>query len=257
MASSTRLKVIGVHGIGYDHIDLTAARALGKIVFNTPDALSITVAEMTVALILSLTRRITFADDAVRKGEWIRKYEDLIGVELKGKTVGLIGLGRIGIATANRLKAFEVKLLYWSRTRKPEFEIKLGLKWSDLPDLLAESDIISLHIPGTAQTHHIIGAKEFSLMKKGVMIVNTARGRVIDETALIQALKDGQISSVALDVFEQEPISPDNPLMNMDNVVLTPHIGASSFEAMQKMATQVAQGVLDVLEGKEPPNRVA
>ena len=257
MLASPNLKAIGVHGIGCDHVDLTAAKNLGKAVINTPDALTVTVAEMAIAMMLSMTRRIALSDRAVRTGGWNRKYSDLVGVELMGKTVGLVGLGRIGAATARRLKAFEVKLLYWSRTRHPEQECEMGLEWAELPSLLARSDILSLHVPGTTETHHLIGAAELSLMKRGAMIVNTARGRIIDETALAEALRTGQISFAALDVFEQEPIASDNPLLAMDNVVITPHLGASSIEAMRRMAIQVAQGVVDVLEGREPKNRVA
>ena len=252
MTASPRLRVVGVHGIGCDHVDLAAARDLGKVVLNTPDALTVTVSEMAVAMMLSMTRRVASADKAVRTGAWARKYSDLIGVELAGKTVGLVGMGRIAAATARRLKPFDVRLLYWSRSRHPDVEREIGVEWAELPSLLARSDIISLHIPGTAETHHTIGAKELSLMKRGSMIVNTARGRIIDEAALIEALRSGHISAAALDVFEVEPIKPDNPLLGMDNVVLTPHLGASSLEAMQRMATQVAQGVIDVLEGREP-----
>jgi D-3-phosphoglycerate dehydrogenase len=240
MTLSPRLRTIGVHGIGCDHIDLTAARELGKVVINTPDALSVTVAEMTIALMLSMTRRIAAADRAIRNGGWSRKYSDLIGLELMGKTVGLIGLGRIGAATAKRLKAFDVKLLYWSRTRHPEMESELGLEWTDLLELLTRSDIISLHIPGTAETRHLLGTKQLASMKRGAMIVNTSRGMVIDEAALNEALKSGWIAGAALDVFEQEPIKLENPLLTLDNVVLSPHLGASSLEAMQRMAIQVA-----------------
>jgi D-3-phosphoglycerate dehydrogenase len=255
--SSPRLRVVGVHGIGCDHVDLAAAAELGKVVLNTPDALTVTVAEMTLAMMLSMTRRIASADRAMREGGWARKYADLIGIELMGKTVGLVGLGRIGAATAKRLAAFDVRLLYWSRTRHPDLEGEIGIEWAELRDLLARSDIISLHVPGTAETHHLIGPEELGLLKRGAMIVNTARGRVIDEAALVEALRNGKVAAAALDVFEQEPVRPDNPLLSMGNVVLAPHLGASSLEAMQRMATQVAQGVLDALEGREPKNRVA
>ncbi|MDP2900512.1 MAG: NAD(P)-dependent oxidoreductase, partial [Candidatus Bathyarchaeota archaeon] len=149
MEASPRLRAVGVHGIGCDHVDLAAARELGKVVLNTPDALTVTVAEMTIAMMLSMTRRIAAADRAVREGGWARKYGDLIGAELMGKTVGLVGLGRIGAATARRLKAFDVRLLYWSRSRRLDLEEEIGLEWAELSDLLARSDIISLHVPGT------------------------------------------------------------------------------------------------------------
>jgi D-3-phosphoglycerate dehydrogenase len=257
MKASPRLRAVSVHGIGCDHVDLTAARELGKVVLNTPDALTITVAEMTIALMLSMTRRITAADKAMRTGGWERKYSDLIGVELMGKTVGLVGMGRIGAATARRLKAFDVKLIYWNRTRHVDLEDEIGLEWAELPDLIARSDIVSLHVPGTPETRHLIGAAQIAAMKRGAMIVNMARGAVIDEAALIEALRSGHISAAALDVYEHEPIKPDNPLLTMDNVTITPHLGACALEAMQRMATQVAEGVLDVLEGREPKNKVA
>ena len=257
MAASPQLKAIGVHGMGYDHVDVAAARELGKVVFNTPDALTVSVAEMTLALMLALTRRVVAADKAVRAGDWNRKYGDLIGTDLAGRTVGLIGLGRVGAAVARRLKAFDVGLLYYSRTRRRELESYIGIEWAELDDLLSRSDIISLHVPGTSETHHMIGPREFGLMKQGVLVVNMARGRVIDQEALLDALMTDKVAGAALDVFEVEPLDPAHPLTAMDNVILTPHLGASSLEGMQRMATQVAQGILDILDGKEPQNRVA
>jgi len=257
MAASPQLKAIGVHGMGYDHVDVAAARELGKVVFNTPDALTVSVAEMTLALMLALTRRVVAADKAVRAGDWNRKYGDLIGTDLAGRTVGIIGLGRVGAAVARRLKAFDVGLLYYSRTRRRELESYIGIEWAELDDLLSRSDIISLHVPGTSETHHMIGPREFGLMKQGVLVVNMARGRVIDQEALLDALMTDKVAGAALDVFEVEPLDPAHPLTAMDNVILTPHLGASSLEGMQRMATQVAQGILDILDGKEPQNRVA
>jgi D-3-phosphoglycerate dehydrogenase len=256
MAASPQLKAIGVHGMGYDHVDIVAAMELGKMVFNTPDALTVSVAEMTLAMMLALTRRVVAADKAVRAGDWNRKYNDLIGADLAGRTVGLIGIGRIGAAVARRLKAFDVDLLYYSRTRRRELESYIGIEWAELDDLLSRSDVISLHVPGTSETYHMIGPREFDLMKQGVLIVNMARGRVIDQEALLDALMSDRVAGAALDVFEEEPLDPAHPLTAMDNVILTPHLGASSLEGMQRMATQVAQGVLDVLNGKEPQNRV-
>ena len=256
MEASSRLKVVGVHGIGCDHVDLHAAKDLGKVVCNTPDALTVTVAEMALALILATIRRVVSADKALRAGEWNRKYSDLIGVELAGKTVGIIGLGRIGTATAKRLKGFDVDLVYWSRSRKPELEKELGIKWLQLDELLSTSDLISLHIPANDETFHLIGEREFELMKQGVRIVNTARGRVIDETIMIRELESGKIAAAGLDVYEKEPLVPSSKLCQMDNVILTPHLGASNLEGMQRMATQVAEGVLTVLRGGSPENPV-
>ena len=190
MESNPRLKVVGVHGIGCDHVDLAAAKELGRTVCNTPDALTVTVAEMAMALTLALIRRIVAADKAVRADQWKRKYSDLIGAELAGRKVGIIGLGRIGEATAKRMQAFDAEVYYWSRTRKPESEKRHGFHWLELDELLKTCDIISLHIPATDETRHIIGTKHIQLMKTGSYIVNTARGKVIDEEALIKALQD-------------------------------------------------------------------
>ena len=256
MKKGRRLKAVGVHGMGCDHVDLEAARELGKVVCNTPDALTVTVAEMTMAIMLSTIRRIVAADKAVRRGEWNRKYSDLIGGELAGKTVGIVGLGRIGTATARRVKAFDADVVYWSRTRKPDVEKEMGIRWMELDRLLGASDIVSLHVPGTPETNRLIGEREIGLMKDGVILVNMARGRVVDEAAMIEALKSGKIKAAALDVFEEEPIGADNPLLGMDNVILTPHLGACNLEGMTRMALQVAEGVLTAIRGGTPENPV-
>jgi len=256
MERSRRLKAVGVHGQGCDHVDLKAAKELGKVVCNTPDALTVTVAEMTLALTLAAFRNVVSADKAVRAGQWNRKYGDLIGLELAGKTVGIVGLGRIGTATAKRLRAFDAEVVYWSRTRKPEVEQELGVTWMELDELLKACDVVSLHVPGTDETQHLIGERELGLMKQGVILVNMARGMVVDEGALIRALRSGKIRAAALDVFEKEPISPENPLMKMDNVILTPHLGACNLEGMQRMAVQVAEGVWKVMNGQRPDNPV-
>jgi D-3-phosphoglycerate dehydrogenase len=256
MTSSPRLKVIGVHGIGCDHVDLEAAGDLGLVVFNTPTALTETVAEMAIAMMLGLTRRVVSADKAVRAGEWIRKYSDLRGTELQGKTVGIIGLGRIGAAVARRLKPFRVEVLYYDIVRHQGLEEELGLEKVELDSLLGRADIITLHTPYTPQTHHLISDREFEMMKDDVYIVNTARGRIIDQESLIEALKLGKVLGAALDVFEVEPLDPYSPLTSMDNVILTPHLGASSNEAMRRMAIQVAEGALKVLRGEAPENPV-
>jgi D-3-phosphoglycerate dehydrogenase len=252
MESAPLLKAVGVHGIGCDHVDLEAASKLGKVVLNTPFALTESVAEMAVALLFALSRRIVSADKAVRAGEWNRKYRDLKGIEVMGKTVGIVGLGKIGGATARRLKSFGVKLLYNSRTRKPDLEEEIGIEYATLDALLERSDIISLSRPYTQETHHLIDAKRIASMKDGVYIVNTARGRVINQKALVEALRSGKVAAAGLDVFEEEPLNPRSPLASMDNVVLTPHLAASSEEAMERMAIQVAEGVLKVLNGEAP-----
>lgn len=256
MAASPRLRAVGVHGVGCDHVDLQAARELGKVVFNTPLALTETVAEMTLALMLALTRRVVSADKAVRAGEWTRKYGDLIGSELMGKTVGIIGLGKIGAAVARRVKPFGVELLYHDVAERSELEAELGIRRVELDTLLRMSDIITLHTPLTPQTRGLISRRELDLMADGVYLVNTARGKVIDQRALVEALRAGKVAGAALDVFEVEPLDPADPLASMDNVILTPHLGASSREAMRRMAVQVAEGVVKVLRGGVPNSPV-
>ena len=256
MMASSRLRVVGVHGVGCDHVDLQAAKELGKVVFNTPSALTETVAEMALALMLALTRRVVSADRAVRAGEWTRKYGDLIGSELMGKTVGIIGMGRIGSAVARHLKPFRVELLYFDVVERPELEAELGLRRVELDTLLGMSDIITLHTPLTPQTRGLISRREFTLMKDGVYIVNTARGNIIEQQPLIEAMEAGKLAGAALDVFEEEPLDPGDPLASMDNVVLTPHLGASSREAMRRMAVEVAEGIIEVLRGGTPRSPV-
>jgi D-3-phosphoglycerate dehydrogenase len=256
MERGPRLKVVGVHGQGCDHVDLKAAGELGKVVCNTPDALTVTVAEMTLGVTLAAFRNLVAADKAVRAGQWNRKYGDLIGLELAGKTVGVVGLGRIGSAVARLLRAFDADVVYWSRTRKPGVERELGIRWAELDELLSSSDVVSLHVPGTSETRRLIGERELGLMRQGVVLVNMARGTVVDEAALIKALGSGKVRTAALDVFEKEPISPDNPLLKMDNVILTPHLGACNLEGMQRMALQVAEGVWKAMNGQRPDNPV-
>jgi D-3-phosphoglycerate dehydrogenase len=254
--SSPRLRVVGLHGIGYDHIDVNAAKEMGKIVFNTPDALTVSVAEMALALMLSLIRRIVSSDKAVRAGEWQRKYDDLVGNELMGKKIGIIGMGRIGEALARRLNCFKVSIKYFDIIRKQELEKELKIEYGSIDDILEVSDVITLHIPASPKTHHLINRRRFEKMKKGVYIVNTARGSVIDQDALVEALKSGKVAGAALDVFQEEPLSKVHPLTEMDNVILTPHIGASTTEAMMRMAIQVTEEVLKALKGEEPSNRI-
>lgn len=256
MMASRGLKAIGVHGVGVDHIDLRAAGELGILVFNTPTALTEAVAEMTIGMMLSLTRRIVSADRAVRSGQWNRKYTDLIGVDLMGKTVGIIGLGRIGSAVARRLRPFGVKMVYYDLQDRRDIEHELGLKRVSLEELLQQSDIISIHLPLTPETRGLISRREFEMMKDGVYIINTARGGIIVQEDLIEALSSGKVSGAALDVFEREPLEVESPLIKMDNVILTPHLGASSAEAMRRMAVEVAEGIIRISRGERPKNIV-
>ncbi|MEM3622918.1 MAG: hydroxyacid dehydrogenase, partial [Candidatus Bathyarchaeia archaeon] len=248
LEASGRLKVIGVHGVGVDHIDVDFAEERGICIVRTPEALSDSVAEFTVGLILSLLRKIPLADGAVRRGEWNRKYSVLVGAELMGKTVGILGLGRIGSAVARRLGSFNVNLVYHKRNRSIELERMLGVKYVPFDELLRISDIMSIHMPLTSETYHMISFKEFALMKHGVYIVNTARGAIIDEKALYEALVSGKVAGAALDVFESEPLNPDNPLTKLENVIFTPHLAACSEETLKRLAVAVAEKVIQALK---------
>lgn len=246
--AAKRLKTIVVHGVGIDHIDLKAAERKGVKIVNTPEALTDSVAEFTIGVLISMLRRIPQADKAVRVGQWGRKYTDLIGVELMGKNVGIIGLGRIGSAVARRLKPFKVKLYYYDKIRKEDLEKELGIEYLGLNDLLKISDIILIHAPLTEETYHMISKDQFELMKNGVYIVNMGRGAIIEEKELIKYIENGKIAGVALDVFEVEPLPIDSPLTKYENVILTPHLAASSHEALRKLSIEVAKKTLEELE---------
>jgi len=242
-----KAKAIVVHGVGVDHIDLKAAEEAGIKVANTPEALTDTVAEFTIGALIALLRKIKQADEAVRRGEWSRKYTDLVGVDLKGKSVGILGLGRIGLAVAKRLKPFDVKLYYYDKIRKYDVEESLGIKYMDFKELLSKSDIILIHLPLTEETYHIISRKEFELMRNGVYIVNMGRGALIDEAELIKQIEAGKVAGAALDVFEREPLPPESPLTKYENVLLTPHLAASSVEALKRLSMDVARKTLEIL----------
>jgi D-3-phosphoglycerate dehydrogenase len=196
---------------------------------------------------LSLLRNIPAADVAIRKGEWDKKYNDLIGTDLMDKTIGIIGLGLIGSAVARRLKTFNVNLIYYKRSRTFELEKRLNIKYAPFKQLLATSDIISIHVPFTAETRNMISDEEFSLMKPSVYIVNTSRGAVINEKALYNALISEKVAGAALDVFKSEPLSRNSPLIRLNNVILTPHLAVSSKEALRRMSIAVAEEVIGIL----------
>lgn len=247
LEAAKKLKVIGVHGVGVDHIDVDFAKKRGIQIVRTPTALTDTVAEFTIGLMLSLLRKIPMADVAVRTGGWNKKYSDLIGVDLIGKTVGIIGLGQIGSAVAKRLRIFDVNRIYNKRVRSIELEKQLGVKYVTFNELLTMSDIITIHVPLTPETYHMISHKEFGLMKHGVYIVNTSRGAVIDEKALYNATVSGKVAGAALDVFESEPLDLNSPLKKLNNIILTPHLAASSEEALRRLSIIVAKEVIRIL----------
>ncbi|RLE65133.1 MAG: D-glycerate dehydrogenase [Thermoprotei archaeon] len=249
------LKVISTYSVGFDHIDIDAATKRGIYVTHTPGVLTDAVAEFTVGLLLAITRKIVDANEVVKGGKWDKPWNPffLTGPELKGKTLGIVGLGRIGRAVAKKVKGFEMKVIYYDVYRNEKAEKELGVEYVDLETLLKTSDFVSLHVPLLKETYHMIGEKELKLMKPTAYLINTARGGVVDTNALVKALKEGWIAGAALDVFEQEPLPPDHPLTKLDNVILAPHIASATIEARQRMAELAANNLVAVLKGEMPP----
>ncbi|MGI6096557.1 MAG: 2-hydroxyacid dehydrogenase [Dethiobacteria bacterium] len=257
MDASSRLKVIANFAVGYDNIDLEEATRQNIMVTNTPDVLTEATADLAWALLMAVSRRIVEADRFVRQGRfqgWGPML--LLGSELVGKTLGIIGFGRIGKAVARRARGFNMRILYFKRSPlSPVEEDELGVEYASLGEILDESDFISLHLPLTPETRYLIGEKELKRLKKGAIIINTARGPVVDEAALVDALQSGDIAGAGFDVYEHEPeLTPG--LAELDNVVLAPHIGSATEETRTKMALIAAGNILAVLKGEKPPHLV-
>jgi len=248
IGAASNLKVIGRAGVGLDNVDLEAATQKGIIVMNTPGGNTISTAEHTMSMILALSRNIPQAAASTKKGEW--KRSKFMGVELYGKILGVVGFGRIGKEVAKRCQSFGMNILAFDPFLSKEVAEAIGVEVVDLKDLLKNSDYITVHTPMTEETKHMISTEEFAAMKKGVRIINCARGGIIDEQALVVAIKEGKVGGAALDVFEQEPVSPENELLKLDNVIVTPHLGASTEEAQVNVAIEVAEIVRDALLGR-------
>lgn len=253
------LKIIAKHGIGTDNIDIKAATKKGITVVNAPEANAISVAEHALAMIMAISKNIALLDRKVRKGEFGARSEFLC-TEVKGKTVGLIGYGRISRLLARKLKALDVELMAYDafagediKKAAKEFEVMMV---DSVESIYQKADFISIHIPLTKETRNMIGKKELSMMKSNAFLINVARGGIIDETALYDALKDKKIAGAALDVFEKEPPGIENPLFKLDNLLASPHNAALTNEAMIAMAVDSSQGIVDFLSGKEPQNIV-
>ncbi len=253
---STSLKGIANYAVGYNNIDIAAAKKKGILITNTPDVLTNATADIVWGLILAVTRRIIEGDTICRKNAfpgWLPEY--LLGFEVTGKTLGIIGAGRIGTAVGKRAIGFDMKILYHSRTRKMRIEKEYGFVYTEMNNLLKEADIVSLNVPYTSETHHLITRRELKLMKPSAYIINTARGKIIEESHLIEALKTGKIAGAGLDVFYNEP-SISKELSNLSNVVLTPHIGSATTQARNAMAVMVAENLLAIEQGIQPPNLI-
>jgi D-3-phosphoglycerate dehydrogenase len=248
------LRLIGRAGVGVDNVDLEAATDKGVVVMNAPDGNTIAAAEMAFALMLSLARQIPAAHQSLEAGKWDRK--SFMGTEVHGKTLGIVGFGRIGRAIAKRARGFDMNILAYDPYISPEAPMAMGVAAVSLEDLYARSDFITLHAVPSDETYHMINAESIAAMKHGVRIINAARGSLIDEAALAEALKAGKVAGAALDVYEEEPPAQDNPLIGLPNVIHTPHLGASTLEAQDAVAVQIAQQVLDALFNNEYRNVV-
>ena len=247
IAAGTRLTVIGRAGVGVDNIDLTAATQAGITVVNAPTGNTIAAAEHTVALLFALARKVPAADASIRRGEWRRAA--FTGRELRGKILGIVGLGKIGMAVADRARAMEMEVIGHDPFVTEEAAAHHGVRLIALPDVLRRSDAITVHVPLTRATRDLIGEAELATMKRDALLINVARGGVIDEGALAQALRDGRLGGAAVDVFTAEP-PRESPLLDAPETVLTPHLGASTAEAQTRVAVEAAQQVLDVLAGR-------
>lgn len=242
------LKVISRYGVGYDQVDIKACGQRGIVVTNTPGANAESVADLAVGLMLAVARQIPYADEQTKKGGWPR----IKGIELYGKTLGVIGLGAIGKGVARRAKGFSMRVLAYDPVIDEAFCRQYGVEIATFEEVLSNSDFISLHLPLKDQTRHIINSNTISLMKDGAILINTARGGLVDQEAVYHALKSGKLGGVGVDVFEAEP--PGNlPLFELDNVVATPHMGSSTVDAIKAMANMAVKNLIDVLTGKECP----
>lgn len=252
-----RLKVVSNMAVGFDNIDVAECTKRGILVCNTPGVLTETTADLAWALLMAAARRITEAERFLRENKWTTWSPMLLtGMDIYGATLGIIGFGRIGQAVARRAKGFGMKVLYYNRTARPDLEASMGVRRATLEELLSTSDFVSIHVPLTEETRGMIGERELSLMKPTAVLVNTARGQVVDEEALCQALKERWIFAAGLDVFHEEPLPADSPLRDLDNVVLLPHIGSASIATRTKMAVMAAQNLIQALSGKRPEHVV-
>ncbi len=253
-AAAPRLSVVGVASVGTDRIDLAAATRAGVMVVNAPTGNTIAAAEHTMALMLALLRHVPAADASVRSGEWERGR--FTGAELRHKTLGIIGLGKIGKAVARRATGFEMRVIANDPYLTEEQAAEHGARLVGLPELLLRADVITVHTPLTAQTRGLIGSSQIEAMKPGAVVLNVARGGIVDEAALAAALSEGRLAGAAVDVYSTEPMPPDHPLRAAPNTVLTPHLGASTAEAQDRVAVEMAEQLLEALAGVTPPYAV-
>jgi glyoxylate reductase len=251
------LLVVSNMATGFDNVDVAAASRANVLVTRTPGVLSETTAEFTMALIFAAARRVVEGDRQTRGGEWKTwGPEILLGQDLAGSTVGLVGMGGIGAEVARRARALGMRIVYYSRSRKMALEQKYGMQFVELEELLRDSDFVSLHAPLTPETRHLINATTLSLMKNTAVLVNTARGPLVDQNALYAALIGGRIAGAALDVTDPEPIDPQDPLLRLPSVIVTPHIASASVATRSRMAMLATENLVQALNGRVPKHAV-
>jgi glyoxylate reductase len=256
-SAGPQLKVISQMAVGYDNIDLKAAQARGIKIGNTPGVLTDATADLAFALLLAAARRLVEGVEYIRSGQWITwDPRALLGGDLVGSTLGIIGLGRIGQAVARRAAGFEMRLLAHSPRCAPEEAARVNATLVSLEELLRQSDYVSIHVPLKPETHHMIGQAQLALMKPTAMLINTARGPIVDQRALVEALKQGVIGGAALDVTDPEPIPTDDPLLSLPNVLVVPHIGSASLRTRDRMALMAAENLIAGVTGQPLPNAV-
>ena len=252
-----RLLIVAQMAVGYDNIDVPAATKRGMLVTNTPGVLTETTADLAFSLLLAAARRVVEGDRLTRTGGWKSWHPSfLLGRDVHRATLGIVGLGQIGEAVARRARGFDMRILYHDRSRHSQAEAELGVEFVDFDRLLRESDFVSLHVPLSTETRHLIGERELSLMKPSAVLMNAARGPVVDQRALYAALRERRIAAAGLDVTEVEPIPLDDPLLTLDNVVITPHVGSASVATRARMAEMAVESILQALRGELPSNCV-
>lgn len=256
-AAGSRLRIVANHAVGFDNIDVPACTRRGVLVTNTPDVLTEATADLTWSLILASVRRVAEGDRFLRtRRPWIWGPQMMLGHDLYGKTLGIVGCGRIGRAVARRSFGFGMRVVYTDAARLPgEVEAELRIQWRELQELLAESDVVSVHAPLTPQTRHLISSEAFRTMKPTAVLVNTARGPIVDEAALAEALRGGEIFAAGLDVYEREPLVPEE-LLDLDNVTLLPHLGSATIETRTAMGLLAVDNLLAGLAGQRPRSLV-
>jgi glyoxylate reductase len=252
-AAGSQCRIFANYAVGFNNIDIRAATERGIYTSNTPDVLTDATADLTFALLLAAARRVAEGDHVVRSGRfsgWSPLF--MLGVEVTGKTLGIVGAGRIGQAVARRAQGFDMKILYTANSPKPDFEKATGASLTSLNVLLEQSDFVSLHVPLTSFTHHMISEREFRIMKESAILINTSRGPIIDERALADALHNNVIRGAGLDVYEREP-EVEAGLLDLDSVVLSPHLGSSTLDTRERMGNMAAENILAALRGEVPP----